>query len=143
MPIKVLLADDTDVLRSAIRKTLEEEPRIQLVGEAASFAKAVQLIADCKPDVLLLDLNLPEKRSFKPELVKAQLRCVCTLAVSLSNDAEAKELAESYGAVSLLDEMSLYSEMIPAIMRCSDNQHFSASASRAVAVGNYSEISRS
>ena len=127
MPIKVLLADDSDVMRSAIRKTLTEEPRIQLVGEAASFARAIQLILDCKPDVLLLDLNLPEKRSFTPELVKAQLRCVCTLAVSLSNDAEAKELAESYGAVSLLDKMSLYNEMIPAIMRCNNHQ-VSASA---------------
>jgi hypothetical protein len=61
-------------------------------------------------------------------LVKAQLRGVCTLAVSLSNDDEAKALAESYGAVSLLDKMNLYSEIIPAIMQCSNIQHFSASA---------------
>src|ERR1700674_2246727 len=100
MPVKVLLADDSDIMRSAIRRTLQEESRIQLVGEASSFAKATQLIAHCKPDVLLLDLNLPEKREFPPELVKSQLQCVHTLAVSLSNDAEAKALAESYGAVS-------------------------------------------
>jgi DNA-binding NarL/FixJ family response regulator len=86
MKIKVLLADDSDILRSAIRKRLEEEPRIQLVGEAGCFVKAIQLIADCKPDVLLLDLYLPEK--FTPELVKAQLRSVCMLAVSLANDTE-------------------------------------------------------
>jgi DNA-binding NarL/FixJ family response regulator len=61
----------------------------------------VELIADCKPDVLLLDLNLPEKREFTPELVKSQLQCVRRLAVSLSNDDEANTLAESYGAVSL------------------------------------------
>jgi len=128
MPIKVLLADDSDVMRSAIRRTLKEEPGIEVVGEASNFAKTVQLIADRKPDVLLLDLHLPEKRSFTPELVKAQLRCVCTLAVSLSNDAEAKELAESYGAVSLLDKMSLYQQLVPAIMQCSNNLHFSASA---------------
>jgi chemotaxis response regulator CheB len=126
--IKVLVADDSDVMRSAIRTALLEEPRIQLIGEAASFPTAIQLIADCKPDVLLLDLNLPEKRSLTPEVVKSQLRRVCTLAVSLSNDAEAKELAESYGAVSLLDKMSLYSEMIPAIMHCSHNQHIATSA---------------
>lgn len=53
--------------------------------------------------------------------MKSQLQCVCTLAVSLSNDAEAKALAESYGAVSLLDKLNLYNEMIPAIMRCSGN----------------------
>jgi chemotaxis response regulator CheB len=125
---KVLIADDSDVMRSAIRKILQEEPDIEVVGEASNFAKTVQLIADCMPDVLLLDLHLPEKRGFPPELVKAQLRCVCTLAVSFSNDADAKALAESYGAVSLLDKMNLYSEMIPAITQCSNNQHSSASA---------------
>jgi hypothetical protein len=85
------------------------------------------MIADFKPALLLLDLHLPEKRNFTPALVKAQLNGVCTLAVSLSNDEEAKELAESYGAVSLLDKMSLYSEIIPAIMHCSNDKHFSAS----------------
>jgi serine/threonine protein kinase len=50
------------------------------------------------------------------------------LPEAFANDAEAKELAERYGAVSLLDKMSLCSEMIPAIMRFSNNLHFSASA---------------
>src|SRR4029077_9745253 len=122
---KVLIADDSDVMRSAIRKILQEEPDIEVVGEASNFAKTVQLIADCKPDILLLDLHLPEERGFPPELVRAQLRCVCTLAVSFSNDADAKALCESYGAVSLLDKMNLYSEMIPAITQCSNNQHSS------------------
>jgi DNA-binding NarL/FixJ family response regulator len=126
--IKVLLADDSQAIRSAIRKTLEEEPRIEIVAEASTFAETIQKIADFKPEVLLLDLHLPEKREFTPELVKAQLQSVCTLAVSLSNDDEAKALAESYGAVSLLDKMNLYREVIPAIMNCSDNQHFSVSA---------------
>jgi DNA-binding NarL/FixJ family response regulator len=126
--IKVLLADDSQAIRSAIRKTLEEEPRIEIVAEASTFAETIQKIADFKPAVLLLDLHLPEKREFTPELVKAQLHTVCTLAVSLSNDDEAKALAESYGAVSLLDKMNLYSEVIPAIMGCSDNQRFSVSA---------------
>jgi DNA-binding NarL/FixJ family response regulator len=37
-PIKVLLADDSDVARRAIRRLLEENPMIELVGEADSFA---------------------------------------------------------------------------------------------------------
>jgi two-component system response regulator NreC len=128
MSIKVLMADDSHVMRSAIRRTLEEEPRIEIVAEASTFAETIQKIADFKPAVLLLDLHLPEKRDITAALVKAQLRGVCTLAVSLSNDDEAKALAESYGAVSLLDKMNLYREIIPAIMQCSDNKHFSASA---------------
>ena len=125
---RVLIADDSEIMRKVIRKTLEEERKIDIIGEAETFAQTIEMIGDLQPDVVLLDLHLPKKRPFPPELVKLQLRCVCTLAVSLSNDAEAKVLAESYGAVSLLDKMNLYSEMIPAIMRCSDNQHFSAPA---------------
>jgi DNA-binding NarL/FixJ family response regulator len=122
MPIKVFLADDSDVMRSVIRRTLQEEPSIEVVGEAPSFDKTMQMIADCKPDVLLLDLHLPKKWDFTPELVKAQLGSVCTLAVSLANDDEANALAESYGASALLDKMNLYHQLVPAIMQ------FSASA---------------
>src|ERR1700720_101137 len=118
MSIRVLVADDSHLMRSAIRRILEDEPRIVVVGEAETFAKTVQMIGDLKPEVLLLDLHMAEKRDFQPELVKSQLGCVCTLAVSFSNDDEARQLAESYGAVALLDKMTLFNEIVPAIMRC-------------------------
>jgi two-component system nitrate/nitrite response regulator NarL len=123
MPIKVLVADDSHEMRSAIRRILEEETRIKIVGEAATFAKTVQMIGDLKPEVLLLDLHMAEKRDFPPELVKSQLGGVCTLAVSFANDDEARGLAESYGAVSLLDKMKLYCEMVPAIMGCQSERN--------------------
>jgi DNA-binding NarL/FixJ family response regulator len=122
MPIKVLLADDSDVMRSAMRRILEEERRIEIVGEAATFAKTVQMVGDLKPEVLLLDLHMAEKREFTPALVKAQLGCVCTLAVSFANDDEARKLAKSYGAMTLLDKMKLFAEMIPSIMRCQSDR---------------------
>jgi len=70
MPIRVLLADDTDLMRHAIRKLITEEPRIELVGEASNFGQAMQLIADFKPQVLLLDLHLAEKREFLAALLQ-------------------------------------------------------------------------
>jgi two-component system invasion response regulator UvrY len=120
MSIKVLLADDTDLMRHAIRKLIKEEPSIELVGEASNFGQAVQLIADFRPEVLLLDLHLAEKREFTPALVESQLSSVeNVLAVSFSNDAEAEALAESYGAKLLLDKMKLFNQLIPAILKCS------------------------
>ena len=116
MPIRVLVADDNKPMLTAIRNVLLEERLIEIVGEASTFAATMQAIADFKPDVLVLDLHLPESRNFKPEFVKSQLVSVRTLAVSFSNDGEAKALAESYGAAALLDKMKLYSEMVPAIM---------------------------
>ena len=118
LPIKVLLADDSEIMREAIKKLLEDEPRIHIVGEASSFPAAMQLVADFKPKILLLDLHLPQKRDLLPALVKSQLNCIeYTLAISFANDEEAKSLAASYGAVALLDKMSLYSELLPAIMQ--------------------------
>jgi DNA-binding NarL/FixJ family response regulator len=117
--INVLVADDSDIMRAAIRRLLVEDGRIQIVGEASTFAQTMQLIGDCKPSVLLLDLHLPEQRDFTPAFVKSQLACVPhTLAVSLSNDDDAKALAASYGAEVLLDKVSLYAQMIPAIIQC-------------------------
>ena len=124
MAIRVFLADDSDMMRSAIRRTLEEADGIQVVGEASSFAATMQLIADVKPDVLLFDLHLAEKRHFAPALVKSQLVCVShVLAVSFSNDHEARDLAESYGAKLLLDKMALFEELVPAIMNCASAEH--------------------
>jgi DNA-binding NarL/FixJ family response regulator len=115
---KVLIADDSEMMRAAIRKTLEEEVNIRIVGEASTFAETVQMVSDVKPDVLLLDLHMPEKRQIAPELVKAQLGTVCTVAISFANDRDSKMLAKSYGAATLLDKMALYTDMIPAIRRC-------------------------
>jgi DNA-binding NarL/FixJ family response regulator len=123
---KVLIADDSEVMRKAIRATLVEERGIEVVGEAATFNEAVQKLCDLKPDILLLDLHLPEKRGLVPEIVKSQLGRVCTLAVSFTADHEASDLAKSYGAAVLLDKMSLYSEMIPAIKKCQPDRDFSA-----------------
>lgn len=121
LPIKVLLADDSEIMREAIKKLLQDEPRIQIVGEASSFLASMQLVADFKPEILLLDLHLPQKRDLLPALVKSQLNCVkYTLAISFANDEEAKSLAASYGAAALLDKMSLYTELLPAIMRLAE-----------------------
>ena len=116
--MQMLIADDSEAMRTAIRKTLEEESNINIVGEASTFADTRQKIVDLKPDVLLLDLRLPQKWACAPALVKAQLGTVSTLATSLSNETEAKALAQSYGAATLLDKMTLYTDMVPAIRRC-------------------------
>jgi DNA-binding NarL/FixJ family response regulator len=132
MSIKVLIADDTEMMREAMRRVIEEEPRIKIVSEASTFAQTTQAIADVKPDVLLLDLHMAEKRDFTPALVKSQLGSVNhILAVSFSNDAEARDLAEAYGAKLLLDKMKLFSDLVPAILDCDTKADYFASGEAA------------
>ena len=117
MSIKVLLADGNDVMRPVIAKVLREEPAVELIGEAITFAETLQMTAALKPDVLLLELHFDDDREYPAEVVKAEvlLNAKCVLAISLWNDKEAKSLAESLGAAVLLDKATLYSELIPAI----------------------------
>ena len=58
--IRVLLADDHHVVRSGVRSELERYADIQVVGEASNGMEALQLAQQLKPDVLVLDVNMPD-----------------------------------------------------------------------------------
>jgi DNA-binding NarL/FixJ family response regulator len=58
-PIKVLLADDEGLVRSGFKLLLDVEDDIQVVGEAATGAEAVELARATRPDVVLMDIRMP------------------------------------------------------------------------------------
>ncbi len=59
MTIRVLLADDQTLVRSGFRMILRTEPDIDIVGEAATGDEAVALARELKPDVVLMDVRMP------------------------------------------------------------------------------------
>jgi DNA-binding NarL/FixJ family response regulator len=120
MPIRVLIAADVEVIREAIRNLLACEPTIEVCGEARSFSQTLDLATSLKPDVILLDLYMPDGES--PESGFVKLRLLSTrsriLAMALwHEDEETQIIAQGYGAVELLDKGKLFNELIPAIQR--------------------------
>jgi chemotaxis response regulator CheB len=119
--IGVLLADDAATIRRAVIRLLEEEPRVKVVGEAVNFSQTVFLAMTLKPDVVLLDLHMPDDRAFDPAFVKSQLEHsgARVLGMSLSNgeDENSRVRAESLGAMALLDKAEFGHELFPAILR--------------------------
>jgi DNA-binding NarL/FixJ family response regulator len=57
--IRVLLADDHAILRSGIRALLEDEPDIEVVGEAEDGHAVIRMVAELEPDVILIDIAMP------------------------------------------------------------------------------------
>jgi two-component system, NarL family, nitrate/nitrite response regulator NarL len=60
-PIRILIADDHAIFRDGLRKLLEEANDISIVGEASNGLECIRMLTKFKPDVLLLDLHMPEK----------------------------------------------------------------------------------
>jgi two-component system response regulator NreC len=118
----LLLADDSELIRKTVKKLLETEPTIQIVGEASDFAETIQMASELKPDVLLLDLHMPDDRNLDPAYIKAHLRpsgsAIKIIGISLSgnDDQESRDLAASLGASTVLEKARFYVELIPAIL---------------------------
>lgn len=57
---RILLADDHEVVRRGLRALLEAQPDFQVCGEAATGREAVEKAGECKPDLVVMDLSMPE-----------------------------------------------------------------------------------
>jgi len=117
-PIRVLVADDSDTMRSAICALLQAETGIAVCGEASNYAELLKIFNATTTDVVLMDIRMPGEKLFTPASIKGHFQGSCLLAMSVWNDAETTSLAESYGAVKLLDKSQLASILIPAIEDC-------------------------
>src|SRR5580658_8973011 len=58
-PIRIVIADDHPIFRDGLRRLLESEGDMKVVGEACDGREAVKLASEIKPDILLLDLAMP------------------------------------------------------------------------------------
>lgn len=87
--IHVLIADDQELLRHSIKYVLDEQPDIKVVGTAKNGKEALDLAKKLKPDVLLMDVRMPEIDGVKcTELVKASCPQTHVLILTTFDDDE-------------------------------------------------------
>jgi DNA-binding NarL/FixJ family response regulator len=117
VPITVLLTDDEEAVRRSIRRLLDSDPEIHTVGEAVNVQQTIQRLIELKPQIVVLDLRIADKSSVNPQEIKSQLNTLGSrlIAISFWDDSDARALAESLGAATLLDKLTLATELIPAI----------------------------
>ena len=122
MSTTVLLADDSPVMRKVIKHFLKDDLNIVVVAEGANFAQTMKLALILQPHVIVLDLHMGDEYAVTPSQIKASLNGSRLIAMSIWNDNETKSLAETFGAVALLDKATLATELIPAIKRYAQDQ---------------------
>lgn len=117
MPITVLVADDKEAVLRAVRVLLRQDPEIRIVGQAGNYQQTTQSILDLKPQVVVMDLHMPDESFINPQEIKSLLDTSGSglIAMSFWNDKDTQAVAKNLGAVTLLDKLRLVTELIPAI----------------------------
>jgi len=117
-PVRLLIADDSETIRRAVCALLKTQTGIAVCGEAGNYAELLKIFNATTTDVVLMDLRMPGEKLFTPATIKGHFYGSCLLAMSVWNDPATASLAQSYGAVKLLDKGQLASTLIPAIAEC-------------------------
>jgi DNA-binding NarL/FixJ family response regulator len=117
MPITVLLVDDQVFFRGALRALLATIPEIAVVGEAADGASAVRLAGELSPDIVLMDVSLPDLDGI--EATKQICRTTAphprVLILSGYTDDATRTRAEEAGATDLIEKGRALERLLPAI----------------------------
>lgn len=85
--VRVLLADDHAVVRAGLRMLLEADPELEIVGEAENGAQALHLARDLAPDVVLMDISMPDMNGIEAtRRIKELCPDVAVLALTMHED---------------------------------------------------------
>ena len=114
--IRVLIADDHDVVRTGLRLLLEQQGDIEVVGEASDGQEAMDLTIQLTPDILLMDISMPRMDG------NEATRCVCALGLptrvvilSMHSDETIVHTALEGGARGYLVKASVRADLVPAV----------------------------
>jgi len=118
MRIKVVIADDHAVVRAGLRTLLTSESEFELLGEAASGLEVIELVKKTSPDVLVLDISMPDLDGITvTKKVKSTTSKTKILILTVhEDDAMVREAIES-GASGYILKHAAESELINAIRR--------------------------
>jgi two-component system response regulator NreC len=117
MPINVLIVDDHAVVRAGIRMLLESDPELKIVGEGENGQDAVRLCKELSPDVILMDVTMPEMDGVEAtRLIKAMAApAPAVLALSIHEGTDYFFHMLQAGAAGYIPKRAAPEELLRAI----------------------------
>src|ERR1044071_6003447 len=116
--IRVLIVDDVSETRENVRKLLQFESDVDVVGLARTGKEAIQLSQELNPDVVLMDINMPDMDGISAtEAIRAKQPAVQVVILSVQSDQNYMRRAMLAGARDFLTKPPMGDELISAIRR--------------------------
>src|SRR5512134_2546944 len=116
--IRVMIVDDVSETRENVRKLLQFESDVDVVGVARTGKEAIQLSLDLNPDVVLMDINMPDMDGISAtEAIRARQPAVQVVILSVQSDQNYMRRAMLAGARDFLTKPPMGDELISAIRR--------------------------
>jgi len=116
--IRVMIVDDVSETRENVRKLLQFESDVDVVGAARTGKEAIQLSLDLNPDVILMDINMPDMDGIAAtEAIRAKQPAVQVVILSVQGDQNYMRRAMLAGARDFLTKPPMGDELISAIRR--------------------------
>ena len=132
--IRVLLAEDHILVRQGFRRILEDDPGISVVGEARTGLEAIDRCKEVKPDVVVMDLSMPELGGLEAtaEILKADPQIKILILSMYSNEAYVRKAFE-LGAKGYILKNAIEVDLTRAVMALAEGQaYFSPGVSHIV-----------
>ncbi len=115
-PVRILLVDDHAVVRAGLRMLLAADPELQIVGEAENGAQALQLTEDLEPDVVLMDISMPDMNGIEAtRRIKERQPDVAVLALTMHEDDQYFFEMLAAGAAGYVPKRAAPNDLISAI----------------------------
>jgi two-component system response regulator NreC len=123
MTIRLLLVDDHAVVRSGLRMLLENERDVEIVGEASSAAQAIEAVMRLRPNVILMDIGLPDLSGIDATReIKKRVSDVSIVALTIHEDEEYFFKMLEAGASGYVPKRAAPEELLTAIRAAGTGQ---------------------
>lgn len=141
MSIKILLADDHKITRAGLKALLENQKNMTVAGEAENGREAVRLALSLKPDVVVMDINMPELNGIEAtRQIRAELPATKIIALSMYSDKRYVVGMLKAGVSGYLLKNCAFDELVAAISAVVKNQNYMSQKIAGTVMQEYASI---
>jgi DNA-binding NarL/FixJ family response regulator len=141
MDIKILLADDHKITRDGLKALLESQKNMIVIGEAENGRQAVRLASDLAPDVIVMDINMPELNGIEAtRQIIAELPETKIIALSMYSDKRYVVGMLKAGVSGYLLKNCAFDELVSAITAVVANQNYMSQKIANTVMKDYANI---